>query len=53
MKNSKSKIVKQKTKNDPDGLKLSKKDLKITKLFDESFDSVDESLDDILVKYGY
>lgn len=53
MKNSKSKVVKQKTKNNLDGLKLSKKDLKITKLFDDAFDSVNGELDDILVKYGY
>ncbi len=52
MKNSKNRNGSTPTK-ERDGLKLSKKDLKITKVFGEVVDDDNPQLNELLEKYGY
>lgn len=38
---------------DEDGLKLSKKDLRVTKIFNEFVEDSNPLIDDLLAEYGY
>lgn len=41
------------TNSDEDGLKLSKKDLRVTKIFNEFDEDSNPLIDDLLAEYGY